>query len=460
LTAREAAFSALEEYRKGRPADEAIYHVQTRSGMSGRDVALAVRLIKGVLQNMSLLDYYAAFFSSVDVKRIEPRALGILRMSIYQLVFLTKIPGNAAVNEGVELAKKIMGKRGAGFVNAVLRKAANAAENGSFPEITGDSLKSISIKYSHPEWLVKEFETLIGREGLVSLLKANNESDVPITAQVNTLLTDIESVLAMLKEDGLEAVRHEWLDGCVQFKGTGAFDRTEVFKKGYIYIQDVAARLAVMAASPEPGDLVVDGCAAPGGKSFAAAIMMKNQGRILAMDINADRLRLVDDGARRLKIDIIEAIVKDAASGINGDYGDNTGIEPRADSINAIERTADVVFADVPCSGFGVIRKKPDIRYKSKREIANLPEIQSKILESLSMYVKPGGVLIYSTCTVLKQENESVIDGFLRKNNCFATEGFNLPGLGGVQNGSLTLWPHIHGTDGFFICKLRRNNSI
>jgi len=454
LTAREAAYTALEEYRKGRPADEAIGRLQAENAMPGRDAALTARLFKGVLQNMELLNYYAAFFSSVSIERIEPRALEILRLSIYQLMFLTRIPGNAAVNEGVELAKSILGRRGAGFVNAVLRKAAKAVENANIPDITGDYTKRLSIKYSHPEWIVREFEAAVGRKGLEPLMEKNNEPDVPLTAQVNTLLTDTDNVIAMLAEDGINAVRHEWLDGCVQFKGTGTFDRTETFRRGYVYIQDAAARLAVIAAKPGPGDIVVDGCSAPGGKSFTAAIMMQNRGRILAMDINKERLQSVGEGAKRLDIGIIETMRFDAASGssvVNDPYGIQAG---------AVEPFADIVFADVPCSGFGIIRKKPDIRYKTKREVANLLEKQGKILGGLSAYVKSGGVLIYSTCTILKQENENIVDSFMQRNDGFTVESFTLPGIGEVRGGSITLWPHIHGTDGFFICKLRKNNCI
>jgi len=450
VTAREAAFIALEEYRGGKPAEKAIGRMQEKCGIAGRDAAFAARLFKGVLQNMALLDYYASFFSSVDLKRIEPRALGILRISIYQLVFLTNIPSSAAVNEGVGLANNKMGKRCAGFVNAVLRKTAEAADRGNLPDIAGDQIKRLSIKYSHPEWLVREFGASIGRKGLESLLISNNEPDAPVTAQINTLLTNTETVTAMLAEDGLEAAGHDWLDGCIYFRGTGAFDRTEAFKKGYFYIQDAAARLAVMAACPEPGDYVIDGCAAPGGKSFAAAIKMRNEGRISAFDINAERLRMVGDGAKRLGIGIITAMQRDAIIGGTGMNG------TRAHFLDVDVCSADVVFADVPCSGFGVIRRKPDIRYKTKREITGLPEIQGRILDGLSTCVKPGGVLLYSTCTVLNRENEGVIDGFIRRNSFFKPEGFTLPGVGEARAGMITLWPHIHGTDGFFICKLRK----
>ena len=452
MTAREAAFTALEGFRKGKHAEQAIDKAQAKVGMTDRDAALAVRLFKGVLQNTALLDHYASFFSSVDIKRIEPRALSILRLSIYQLLFLTKIPASAAVNEGVGLAKHLTGPRTAGFINAVLRKAAIAAENRNFPDISGGYVKRLSIKYSHPEWLVRELESSLGREGLEALLIANNEPEAPITAQINTLLADTKTVLAMLAEDGVEAAAHEWLDGCVQFKGTGFFDRTEAYKKGFLYIQDAAARLSVMAAAPEPGGYVIDGCAAPGGKSFTAAAMMKNEGRISAFDINASRLRLVEDGAKRLNIGIITTKQKDVTDGKA-----EKGIM-RASPAAATGGNADIVFADAPCSGFGVIRRKPDVRYKTKREIAGLPELQGKILDGLSAHVKPGGVLLYSTCTVLKQENENVVDGFLHRNNGFRPEGFTLPGVGNARGGIVTLWPHIHGTDGFFICKLRSVN--
>jgi 16S rRNA (cytosine967-C5)-methyltransferase len=440
MTAREVAFLALGECRRNNTwAGAALASLFEKHSISPLETALSTHIVNGVLQNMALCDFYANRFSTIELKKIQPRVLDIIRLSIYQITFLSKIPHSAAVNEGVALAKKYSNPRAAGFVNAVLRKVAQAVSDASLPEPAGGVLERLSILYSHPEWLVRELCDILGHEGAKAALIANNASDTPATAQVNTLLAGADEVLHMLHASGVEASRHKWLEDSIELRGTGDITRLDAFEKGYIYIQDMASRLAVIAAGPKKGDHVIDGCAAPGGKSFAAAIAMENSGRITAIDINASKLELVEKSADRLGIGIIDAVKMDASA-------------PEAGLICM----ADVVLADVPCSGFGVIRKKPEIRYKSEPDTVGLPDIQKRILSALSEYVKPGGVLMYSTCTVLKRENEDIIKWFLSENGQFSTEVFSLPGVGEVQGGMTTLWPHIHGTDGFFICKLKK----
>ena len=441
VQAREVALKALGVFRRKKAwSDLTLSGLIDSAGLSPLDAALSTQLVNGVLQNMALCDFYAADFSTMTLKKMEPRVLDILRMSIYQLVFLTKIPHSAAVNEGVSLTKKYSNSRAAGFVNAVLRKISKAVMDGDLPEIGGKTLQRLSVKYSHPEWLVMRLIELLGVDGAEAFLKSNNSGDIPITAQVNTLVTDMDETLSSLREEGVEAERHEWLDNCINLRGAGNIARLDAYKKGLFYVQDAASRLAVMAAGPKKSDFVIDGCAAPGGKSFAAAIAMENSGRVAAFDLHAARLRQMEVGAKRLGVGVIDVIRQDASSLLNGFAG-----------------MADLVIADVPCSGFGVIRKKPDIRYKPEQETAGLPDIQKRILSALSTYVSPGGALLYSTCTVLRRENEDIIEWFLRGNRQFETESFTLPGAGEARGGMITLWPHIHGTDGFFICKLRKS---
>ena len=335
------------------------------------------------MQNKILCDYYISVFSTVKLNKIEPVVLDILELSLYQLLFLDKIPASAAVDEAVKLTKKFANPRAAGFVNAVLRKV--SAAKGSLPEIKAQTKNEyLSIKYSHPPALVERLSKFLDSESLEKLLAANNEIP-PVTAQVNTLKTDAEKVLAALSAEGVSATRNSLLDDCVQISGLGSLESSEVFKGGLITIQDLAARLAVMAAEPREGQMVLDACAAPGGKSFMAAMLMRNKGSILAADINAKKLARIEEGAKRLGIDIIKTARIDATAR-NEDF---------------IGRF-DLVIADVPCSGLGIIRKKPEIRYKSMEEIGALPAIQLKILENLSNYVNKGGVLLYSTCTIIR----------------------------------------------------------
>ncbi|MCL2392385.1 MAG: 16S rRNA (cytosine(967)-C(5))-methyltransferase RsmB [Oscillospiraceae bacterium] len=444
ISAREAALKILGAYRRKKAwSDLALNSVVSSSELNELDTSLTVQLVYGVMQNMALCDFYAKQYSSMELKKLEPRILDILRLSIYQIVFLTKIPHNAAVNEGVSLAKKYSNPKAAGFVNALLRKVSKFATEGNLPEVTGSAEYVLSVKYSHPQWLVEEFLKTLG-EGAEAALMQNNLDNLPITAQVNTLMTSTEDVIVLLDSDGVEVSRHKWLDDCIELHGAGNITKLEAFKRGYIYIQDAAARLTVLAAGPKQGDFVIDGCAAPGGKSFASAIMMGNEGLILACDVHAAKLRHIENGCSRLGLKIIKPIEMDATK-------DSAALI--AEKANGL---ADIVLADVPCSGFGVIRKKPEIRYKTKQEISELPGLQKRILSTLSNYVKPGGVLLYSTCTILRCENEDVVASFLDENDSFTLEGFELPSIGEVKSGMLTLWPHIHATDGFFICKLRK----
>ena len=443
MTAREAVFKALGAFRReGALPDNGFGLPVDGTGADARETALAMRIFNGVLQNMAYCDFVISFYSSIELKKLHPSILDILRLSVYQIIFLDRVPNNAAVNEGVLMAKKHSNGRAAGFVNAVLRKVADEASLDNLPEvIRGDKCIYLAIKYSHPEWLVREFCARLGFDGAEKLLLVNNSQNTPITAQVNTLRAETGLVLSSLAADGVDVSEHRWLSDCILMRRFGAVERLESFISGHIYIQDAASRLAVIAADPKPGDNVIDGCAAPGGKSIAAAIMMKDLGSILACDISIPRLERIKESVSRLKINSISASARDALD-----------LDP------SLIDTADVLFADVPCSGFGIIRRKPDVRYKEQKSIASLPDTQRKILFNLSAYVKPGGTLLYSTCTLSECENEEVVDVFLNENRSFSLARFDLPGIGEVPSGKITLWPHIHETDGFFICKMIRKS--
>jgi 16S rRNA (cytosine967-C5)-methyltransferase len=444
VSAREAALKALGKYRRdGVRTESALDAVLGKESLDARDAALCARIFYGVVQNMALLDFYLNNFSTVKITKMEPQVLDILRLSVYQLVFMTKIPVNAAVSEGVTLAKKHANPRAAGLVNAVLRKIGSNRE--SLPEpLGGDICEILSVKYSHPLWLVRAYYERLGQEGLEALLKADN-ADAPVTLMVNTLKADTDSVLGALHNEGVEAGLHPWVKDCIVLSGARGLSQLGVFREGLVYVQDAAAAMAVDAAALKPGMFVIDGCAAPGGKSFAAAIRMRNTGRILSCDLQERKLSSIDEGAARLGLTIISTRAMDAQAPDESLLGQ-----------------ADAVIADVPCSGFGVIRKKPEIRYKREADLEDLPALQLKIAGNLSRYVRPGGILLYATCTLLRRENEDVIGKFLSEHPEFEMEPFELSGLAGrtesgiAAPGFVTLWPHLHGTDGFFICRLRR----
>ncbi len=437
-SAREAALTVLERCRRDQAFSDALLgSVIMAAGLNSKDSAFCTRLCYGVLQNMLLCDFYIDKYAA-KAHNIEPKVRDILRLSVYQILFLDKIPSHAAVSEGVELCKKCGFARASGFVNAVLRRIAEHKE--CLPAIPDrDKNEYLSIKYSTPLELVKLMTAEFDSDFAEELLRANNEA-VPLTIQVNTLKITVRELRESLESKGIEAKPNGLLQDCLDIFGAGDVAALDEYKNGMFYVQDAAARLAVLASGPKPGDTVLDACSAPGGKSFAAALIMQNCGKILSCDIHENKLGRIRDGAGRLGIDIIKTGKMDAS-------------RPE----ESLREAFDLVIADVPCSGLGVIRKKPDIRYKDIREIEKLPETQLNILEGLSGCVKPGGALLYSTCTVLDRENGGVVDRFLSKHSEFSAESFLLPKpIGKVESGRLSLYPHIHGTDGFFICKLRK----
>jgi 16S rRNA (cytosine967-C5)-methyltransferase len=286
---------------------------------------------------------------------------------------------------------------------------------------------------------VKRLVKLLGREEAEAFLQADN-GVAPVTAQVNTLKTSGEALIEELTELGVDVRPHGWIPGCVEMVHPGNLTDMPPFQAGKFLVQDGAARLVTAAAAPRPGDRVIDVCAAPGGKSFSAAIAMGDRGSILSCDLHENKLKRIREGAQRLGLTCIETAAADGRA----PHGEWTS-------------SAELVLVDAPCSGLGIIRKKPEIRYKSANDIASLPVTQSAILENASTYVKPGGTLIYSTCTILPEENEQVTDAFLAEHPDFSRESFAFPDPVGETDGQVTLWPQRHGVDGFYICRMKRN---
>lgn len=435
ITARQAAYQVLMRCRKsGAWSEDAVSSEIEKCGLDQRDGALCSRIAIGVLQNTALLDYYISCYCSMPLKKLDPRLLDILRLSGYQLLFMDKIPVSAAVNEGVALCKKQVNAKASGLCNAVLRRIAENRDN--MPEIPGKpGVDYLAIKYSHARWYVEELVNEYGYEFAEQALEANNMTP-PVYAHSNTLHEHAELTVA------LEALGAEnsALEGSVVLTTTAGMTGLESFKKGDFYIQDMAAKLAAIAGDAKPGMTVLDSCAAPGGKTIAAAMLMQNKGKIISCDIHEKKLRLIRENTERLGINIVETRAMDAR-------------KPHED----MKDSFDLIIADVPCSGLGVIRRRPEIRQKSKEELDNLPVIQMDILEGLAPCLKDGGVLLYSTCTVRRKENELLVQEFLKNHPEFKAEAFVLPcGIGEVTSGMMTFWPHVHNTDGFFVCKLRK----
>ena len=444
MDARETALLTLNACeRQGGWSDGALKKQISAAGLDSRDAALATQLCAGVLQNPMLLDFYLAHFSNIPLKRMEGRVVQALRLGAYQMLFLDRIPHSAAVNRSVELTRAYCkNPRAAGMVNGILRSLERSLER--LPTIPQrDPVEYLSILYSHPAWMVREFLLTLGNDGAAALLRANNAQ--PATAaQVNTLKINARELRLRLEERGVRAEKHPWLTDCILLSGTGNLEELPEFQAGLFYIQDPASRLAVAAAGPAAGMRVLDACAAPGGKSFAAAIAMGGRGTVCSCDLHPHKKKLIANGAARLGLDCVTPMTADACVH-----------RPEW------EGAFDLVLVDAPCSGLGVIRKKPDIRYKDPEPLAALPSVQRRILENVSSYVRPGGTLLYSTCTLLRRENENVVSAFLEAHPQFGPEPFQLPGVPGAEGSSwmLTLWPHIQGTDGFFISRMKKREE-
>ncbi|MBE7002926.1 MAG: 16S rRNA (cytosine(967)-C(5))-methyltransferase RsmB [Ruminococcaceae bacterium] len=433
--ARTSALRVLNACRtNGAWADAALAAELGREPLNASDAALASRIVYGVLQNRLLLDYRLSAFCSQRLEHLQQPLPDILRIGAYQILLLDKVPDSAAVNESVELAKAFGRAAASGLVNAVLRKLSK--NKAQLPPLPEQRLERLCVETSHPRWLVVRMTQLLGEEEAEAFLRADNEI-APVTVQLDPMKTTQEQLIAELAGEGVEASAHPWAPDCLELSGVGDLTTLRAFYRGEFIVQDAAARLVSLVSGVKPGMRVLDACAAPGGKSFSAAFAMRGEGRIVSCDLHENKLKRIRDGAARLGIGCIETCCADARV-----------FRPEW------EKAFDAVLCDVPCSGLGIIRKKPDIRYKDPDAFAKLSEVQRAILANAARYVRPGGVLVYSTCTVLPEENEAVTDAFLAENAEYHYEAFELPAEKAA--GHITLWPHRHGTDGFYIARMRR----
>ena len=433
MRGREAAVQALLACEKrGAWSDAYLNGLFRHDSTERREAALAYRICAGVLQNREACDWYLQPYVKGKLQSV---IRAILRSAVYQIAFMDRIPISAAVNESVELAKRLGNPGAARLVNAVLRRL---TEKELPPLPQGDDAGSLSIRFSHPKPWTEYFLQRLGAEKTKALMTLDN-LPAPVCLRVNRLKAQPGEAEAALKRDGVEA-SPAVLEGFFQAENTGDMTQLDAFRDGLVTVQDPAAALPVFAASVEPGMRVLDCCAAPGGKSFLLAELMANQGSILSCDLHGNKLKRIEDGARRLGIHIIDTCAADASR-----------------PLDALKDRFDLVLADVPCSGMGVIRKKPEIRYKTMEQVSPLPAAQLAILEGAAACVRPGGVLVYSTCTLLREENEDVTNRFLSLHPGFRRESLTLPApFGPVESGQRTVWPFEFETDGFYLCRMRK----
>ena len=416
---RKTAVSILLKIEKdGAYSNLAVGNFLKEAELESLDRAFVSALVYGVLDRKITLDAVLSKFMKTPIKKTAPFTLQVLRTALYQIMFMDKIPESAAVNEAVKLIKKSKESRNAGFVNAVLRSVLR--EENLLPQ--GESVEDLSIRFSCPLWIVKSFVEDYGKENAISLLKESLKAP-PVTLRVNTLKTDTDQLKAEFEKAGIAVHEGETEKSLIFDKG---FDipTSELYKNGLFHAQDEASQRAVKVLEPKKGERVLDLCAAPGGKSFTMAEMMENTGEIVSCDLYESRVKLIREGAKRLGIDIIKTFVSDA-SVYNGELG-----------------LFDAILCDVPCSGLGVIRRKPDIKYKPVEDFSELEEIQYSILTNAVKYLKKGGRILYSTCTLRSAENEKLVFRFLKEYNNFRIEY------------EQTFMPHIHKTDGFYCALL------
>ena len=403
--------------------------------LSGVDSSFVSALVYGVLERKITLDYIIKQYSKIPLRKIEIKTKMILRLGILQLIFMDKIPESAAVNESVNLAKKHKLQKSSGFINGILRSITRSAEKYKLPD-KSDKVLYYSVKYSAPQELVKLWINSYGELNTEQLLKSLGGRP-KICARVNTLKNDKNSLIAELAKENVKAEEIPFLENAVSLTETGSIERLSAYKSGKLHIQDSSSQLCVDFLSPKPREVLLDICSAPGGKSFTAAQYMCDRGKIFACDLYDHKLKLISDGAKRLGIHSIVTLKRDGASS------------------DVSLPLADKILCDVPCSGLGILSRKPEIRYKDNLITADLPELQYKILCQSAQYLANGGRLVYSTCTLNPAENNKNARRFLEEHPDFYGVKLSLPPQINraidENDYEITLMPHTSGTDGFYI---------
>ena len=426
---RAVAFEALKRCEaSGQFSNIALDLALKRNELSTSDRALVTTLFYGVIERRITLDFFVAALSSRPIDEIDRDTRMLLRLGIYQLRFLDRVPDHAAINETVSLAPS----KTRGFVNAVLRSYTREANKIELPRAEDGEARALSVRFSVCEELTEKFISVFGYERSESIFSSLEGKD-SITVRTNTLQISRDELCEKLGGEKTAL-------SPVGIKTSGQVTSLYGYDEGLFYVQDEASQICAMALGAKCGERVVDTCSCPGSKSFGIALDMGNEGELFSFDLHANKLSLVGASAKRLGIDIINTEERDARN-------------PREDLLGKVDR----VLCDVPCSGFGVLKKKPELRYKSPEASAALPAIQYDILCSSARYLRAGGTLVYSTCTVFPEENEGNIEKFLAEHSEFSLVPFEV-GAFKCERGMVTLLPDEYGTDGFFIAKLIKNS--
>ncbi|MBO5944972.1 MAG: 16S rRNA (cytosine(967)-C(5))-methyltransferase RsmB [Clostridia bacterium] len=401
--------------------------------LSREERGVLTALLYTTVEHKLTYDYVIAAYTARPTEKLSAHTLAILRLGLCQLLHMKKMPDFAAVNESVRLAKN---KGEAGLVNAVLRRAAKERDSLPMPKWEKNAPRYYSVYYSVPLPTVRHLIDELGEMGCVSFLESLSTDETALT--VNLLKTTRDALVERLTLEGYEVYPSSISPVSIKVKGSFDPRSSAAFRDGEFLVQDEASVLPALVLSPTAGKLVIDTCSAPGGKSMALAILSGDGADVRSFDLHESKLSLISSSADRLGLKSVRAEVRDATSPDRSLFG-----------------KADLVLCDVPCSGLGVLRKKPDLRYKDLSSLAELPALQLKILTESAKYLKPGGLIVYSTCTLSKKENEGVVEKFLSESSDFVREDFSVLDLSSTD-GMLTLYPHVHNTDGFFIAAMRK----
>ncbi|HYT56348.1 MAG TPA: 16S rRNA (cytosine(967)-C(5))-methyltransferase RsmB [Verrucomicrobiae bacterium] len=412
--------------------------------LNERDRALLTELTYGTLRWRGNIDGQLSRYLRQPLAKTDPLIRNLLRVSVYQLRFLNKIPDYAAVDEAVELARNHSGGKSAGFVNAVLRNFLRGKDRviGLAPK--AESVAGLAVTYSHPEWLVKRWIDEFGAEAAKTLMRANNER-ATLVLRVNYLKCTREKLLDRFLEAGIKAEATQWSPQGISVLSGPAVDKLPGFAEGYFQIQGEASQLVTYLVSPLSGERILDACAAPGGKSTHVGEFMKDEGELVAIDISARGIAKIRENAARLGLKSLRVLSADAS----------------AELADKFRKPYDRVLVDAPCSGLGTLRGHPEIKWhRDENDIRRLSRLQSKILSRVAGYLKPGGVLVYATCTLSREENEEIVESFLAHHKEFELEDAAryLPGQAThmVREKYFVALPHRDNTDGFFAARMRK----
>ncbi len=446
MNSREIVLDILLELSKGNEYSNILIAsvLEKYDYLSGREKAFIKRVSEGTLERRIQIDYVLNQYSTVPVAKMKPLIRELLRMSVYQILFMEHVPDGAACNEAVKLAKKRRFGSLQGYVNGVLRSVARTKAQIQYPDRRSARREYLSVYYSMPVWLVDHYTAAYGEEACEKILQAYLQRQ-PVSIRLDERMScqEQEELLALWKQKGVETARHSYLSYAVTVQKTDGIRSLDGYGTGKFTVQDVSSMLVVEAAGIRPGDTVIDVCAAPGGKALHAAEKLRGTGQVIACDVTEYKTARIEENRERLGVANLSVRIQDAR------VPDET-----------LMGKADVLIADVPCSGLGVIGRKQDIKYRvTEDSLREILELQRSIIRNVVSYVKPGGVMMYSTCTMNPAENEEMADWICRE------FGWEMESMAGsmpdglkkeADKGWLQLLPGVHETDGFFLAKLRK----